>query len=506
MGWSGVLILSFVVLGGCDAPVTSLDAPDTGVVRMDAGRAAAPDASLTSPDSGPPDAPTLTVRAATREYDITGARIVPIDTRTWRASVIQAGVVMGSASGDTDGVFRGLPAPPGERTVIVERPDWPAYAMVIVVGTSSTIDLIDAVARHETTAAPRDTSLVLDVDGLTPWDERDRLLVFSGAAADHALDLGNLPLWPLCISPGATRLTSCRVDWSGRALLRGRRQDDILIGRYTAFEDGEVYGHRLTALGRTDRLALTPGMSTTVAVTLATLPMTSLNLTLGDPREDSMTLFGPGTRPPRADLVVGFEARGGLRERWWYLGPQIFALNLSWRTVGARTVDEPMHIALDGFETYLAYEWTAQVDHDNGMRQTFLSAGVSMPLADAVAADTVRLPLSAPREITIDGRTTTGVLRGVSLTPRIAWQAPAFGAPDGYQISVLGIGPRNTTTLLQLFTTHPSIDIPSGALPADTIDYLVLVRARQGGDLTREPFGAPATKAWATATTDINLR
>ncbi len=508
--WAFVL-LSLGMFAACDAPVTSIDEPDAGPSALDAGSdSGAPldDAATPLPlDAGTPDPPTLTLRVAVREYDLGGVRLVPLDARNWRASVSQAGTTLGSARGDADGFIRGLPAPPGERTVIVERPDRVPYDALVVVGTSTVIDLIDARAARDPTPSPGNAGILLDVHGLAPWQDRDRLLLFSGASPDAAIDLAILPYWSECIAAGATRLTSCALDWQRRARLRGREHDDLFLGRYASVDRDDLVGWSLTELARIDEVTLTPGITTTVTGTMARLPSAPLRLRLGDPRERDAILPDPAVSPHTAELMVEQRAPGGRRGRTWWPAPPIHLLLLRWPAADTRAIEAPMPPPIPGFETHVVYERGAWVAHqDARSSQTRVSAGISLPLGDALRTGDLRLPLSAPRDLTVDGQSATGPLRGVSLAPRIAWRAPAFGSPEGYGIALLASRRSDDFTFIQLFTRHAAVDVPAGLLPPDTTDYQVMVTALLGRDVTRAPFDAGPTEAWAVTTSGINFR
>ncbi len=517
MGWSWVVLLLLSGLVACDAPVTSIEAPNAGTstVPQPAADAGDPDStSTTDADLGermdgstpPLDAsiPTtdasLTIRALTRTYDLAGEHHAPIDAREWRASVLWRGVETGTAAGDADGFIRGLPAPDGERMVIVRRRDSAVtYDVVVVVGTSTTIEMLDAVARRDTPVAPRSTGLTIDVRGLAPWDERDRVLLFTGTAPDVAIDLGLHPLWFRCISGGDTRISACALDWTHRALLRGRPQDVLFVGRAVAFAHDDLTGHRLAELARADLVSLAPGTNTTVTATATPLSSSPLTLSFGDQRELDEDREVPGLSPFTASASVELRAHGGHHAlRWWPL-PAVQLLHVEWPAGAGRAIEAQVPPPIDGFETHVVYQRTAWRDHAPARaRRTRVSSGITLPLLHAQIMR-VRLPMSGPRDVRINAVPVTDVARNGTLFPAIDWQPPAFGRPDGYRITLNAFDPLGQPTRIQIFTRQTSVELPRGLIPLGTREYEVTVTALHGFDVTRRPFDTPKIEAWADA-------
>lgn len=482
-------------LAACSTEVLSLGAdaaPDVRRVAADGGQADAGQA-----DAGAIGEP-IRVRVWTLEVDALGQREVPTDTTLWQALVYRDGREVARGRGSLDGRFEGLSAEPGRRMVVLSTPQRQHF---VIDGASSTIELMDTVVGRDHVPSAAQTSLELWLRGLAPWVDGDILGLFPDTAPP-----------PLFLGPGvyvepppprSTALERRRIDWTGRPLLRGRPQDDLVVARYASIPSSDW--RRLTELGMLENVALRDGANHAVStpmqrvtadvdvpVVFGESPLTAAEL---DPRAESLSVslavaqHIPGTRSFR----VGLD-RGAI--------PLVYAESPDTRP---RRLSERIARPMPRWEVRATYAVRYVVPSGTPGEgfDSALTAGQSVPLEEAIALGQLGLVLTPPRSPTIDGRSATQVLRGVGDSPTIAWTAPARGQPDGYVISLLALPPATPSSgSTRIFTDATSVTMPPGLLGAG--DYLGTIEAVRGiADVARRPplDGTPRS-AWASVVID----
>jgi hypothetical protein len=121
--------------------------------------------------------------------------------------------------------------------------------------------------------------------------------------------------------------------------------------------------------------------------------------------------------------------------------------------------------------------------------------------------------LGLPRNVTVNGRPApvSQVSAGVGLTPTVAFEPPAFGAPDSYVVYVIeandrknaqGAPVRRERRVASLRLAGTSVTLPEGVLRAGQL-YTLRVEARAGGGPPQSTFRLGQRRASATTFTGV---
>lgn len=506
-----LVLLSLTALTtACPVETESLDA-----------RAAAPDASTADAapraDAGPVlDAGALdaastdaTPRPTTEDIEVTVSRIyvdtlrevqVPTDVSAWRFSALAEGSseapVVGA--GGVDGRARIAGAPGGRRVVLVERPGYGPFA---IVGTSTSIVLIDTRSGRPTGAAQAGTVADISVYGLSPWGEDDFLQVYSGAAGLFRVgaeyDAPNPPL------PGARAVTHMLVPWDTYSLLGGAAGDDV----YVAHEVGESVVsarlYRTTELARLERVSLADGATTPLTATVAPLAQDlPIDLTFDDALARDPASAHPDALETTGNASVvwapGVE-RHGLYGEWadaaWDSTTE--GGERRWQTAIARP---PVGF---GAAVSISVAQDSAFTATGATEPARLPAyfGRALPLADTRPGERLGLTLGPPRELQLGGVDAWSAdLRGVGVQPEVRWAAPAVGRARSYEVRVYELVAAGASTRVvyraRLFTDTTSARLPAGWL-SEGHDYVVAVRASDAQEASH-PWTLPPTESYAS--------
>lgn len=467
--------------------------PLPGDAMADADAGLVVDSGVPLPDEA------VRIRVLLREIDLEGTTESRVDTSGWTASVVLDGARTRRVRGSLDGEIRGLVAPPGPRDVLIERPGRPP---VLVVGTSTIIELVETVVGREAPIATETTSVAIRVEGLRPWSDDSSLEMASAATSpfDPLLWIPHSDGWP---RRGATRADPPPMSWRGLRLLEGRAGDDLVVAR----RDPVAGGYAVTELGRVEDVTVVPGVLNTFTTTMA---------------------------PVVRDVPVDFVCRG--EEEFGASDVHASAMQLNvWGSVGiqlagtetfssafvrraqlslliSRTerpgghpdevivrgeVMRPLH----GYSTYATCSAFAFVEL-TGLGSLPVTLGRWVPFEAAARTGSVLVRLLPPIDVTINGVASTDALRDVGAEPVLGWQASARGArAAGYAVQVYRVDGPDRTLVGELYTSGTSVRVAPGML-ARGFRYFALITAVDGADLARKSRAAWHAESWATATSD----
>lgn len=506
-----LVLLSLTALTtACPVETESLDA-----------RAAAPDASTADAapraDAGPvldagalDAAPTdAAPRPTTEDIEVTVSGIyvdtlrevqVPTDVSAWRFSALAEGSseapVVGA--GGVDGRARIAGAPGGRRVVLVERPGRAPFA---IVGTSTSIVLVETRAGRPNAAAQADTVADISVYGLSPWGEHDFLQVYSGAAGLFRLgaeyDAPNPPL------PGARAVTNMLVPWDTYARLTGAAGDDIFVAHDVGEPLGNARLYRTTELARLERVSLADGATTPLTATVAPLAQDlPIDLTFDDALARDPASAHPDVLETTGIASVGWAPgveRHGLYGEWadaaWDYTTE--GGERRWQTAIARP---PVGF---GAAVSISVMRSSAFTATGATEPAHLPAyfGRELPLADTRPGERLALTLGPPRDLQLGGVDAWSAdLRGVGVQPEVRWAAPAVGRARSYEVYVFELVANGPWTQVvyraRLITDTTSVRLPAGWL-SEGHDYVVDVRASETLEVSR-PWTSSPTESYAS--------
>ena len=348
------------------------------------------------------------------------------------------------------------------------------------------------------------TQLVLDVDGLSPWQKDDTLEIFSlGAGASGALVPASQPP-----AVGATSLNGYATDLSQ---LVARKRIDGGAG-------DRAYITQSVAHGTPD----TPGFHRSVSKVLAPAPFTVVE-------GQAQNLSGSFEDVPQKTVAVSFDVPA-----FEALAKDVYA------TATVTTQDFNLLVEPGGperstatvtptllYHTFsagtpvpaLAYgnpfpsEWTEvasasfqyAVEHalpGNVTKTHFVSIGVS-GLVPAMMGATLKPTLGPPLDVTVGDMPASGPISGVGVAPTVRWSPPSLGTPAIYTVTIRRIDPMGglTRTVASFWTKETSLAIAPGLMAPGSFYY---VRVGTGGQWNpKSPFKGGNTSAFAAALTGV---
>jgi hypothetical protein len=372
---------------------------------------------------------------------------------------------------------------------------------------------------------PRDLDgpvhVVLEGDGLDPWQDGDSLAFFVPDDVIFANDL--LVSAPVAPAPGDTALAGLAVDWLGRPLADVVAGDPAFVVQYRHHLSAGGVAFVAPVRGYSPApFAHAPGTDATLAGTFSALPPLALRLAIDRPafaaeraaihptRAEPPARFEmamsavPG--PPGDAVPIGVEyplvqlddpaildGEGAL-DLGDLVVPNPFPLE--W-VVGTWIATFPVHAPLPGGADDTLLE--AQIGVRGGALPT-----PGAPLAPVVTP--VRAPTVAGRDAFADG-----VTGGVGLEPELAWEPPAVGAPTAYLVRVIQAVaappfPYQPGWYLVAELWLPG-DVTRVTMPAEVLRaggvYALTIRAiaQPGQDLRAAPFRGFRAGAFADTVT-----
>ncbi|NMO13541.1 hypothetical protein HPC49_00585 [Pyxidicoccus fallax] len=175
----------------------------------------------------------------------------------------------------------------------------------------------------------------------------------------------------------------------------------------------------------------------------------------------------------------------------FYVMPSAYGLSHGW--VG--NVEQVLHLSLPpgtssdfsrslsygtpypsswGMVGYAQSSFRVWLDAPDGASYGVLGNLFTQARLEDLVAGPVRPRVSPPRSLTLDGMDASTSREVGSLTPVIAWQAPALGTPSAYRVTVFG--PRFSSLVIKGYVYVPGsltqVRLPPGLLSPGAIHYL----------------------------------
>lgn len=384
---------------------------------------------------------------------------------------------LAEAMGTAQGTFELGPVPSAARFVVVEHANDGAVGRVYVTDRP-TLQLDEAtLGRAPLTRPPLETSLILELTGLSPLHENDELHL------DTSVQTGLISFAepdPLVGSAGRVRFDRV-VDWSasGHAYVT---QDRYPLSSV----DGDCSG--IVRAGELPPLDFVGGGETIVPVMLGP-PRPTLTVSA---RIDAVLR---GLDPPAEPLSVGPRlwmsafagngaVSGGLRD----LGRLARLGACRWPDTSPERVSLPLADPYDSdWERVVAvgYTFTPLWLRDSPFDWWPVGWLWEMPLESSFELRPALGPMGMPE---VDGQSGPEVVALTRSTPRISWAPPSFGRVDLYELALAMESERSFR--LAFFTPDPFFDVPRGVLRVG-VTYRVFVTAVQQEGLR------PSRPLWA---------
>ena len=381
-----------------------------------------------------------------------------------------------------------------------------------VATSESDLDLSAAVlGRPDTDVADiSPTDLVLDLDGLSPWQSTDEIQVAAPDVGETyffaEVDLRSAP------TEGAERTDGARLDWSGRRLIQGSTSGDRLaVAQLVARTSpaGFAYSRveRFLEAGSFEQI---DGRETRINGSMSSVPLDS-TVSL-DWKKSQFAAFGTDVHrraePSYEQLNVSVLPRA-MEYGVYSSAPDLFYL---------LALADGVDIA-DSFAFGNPYpaSWDKVVTTVSAFRIEY-SIGSAMPArlygilrSDALISETsgrpIRPALTPVRNIRINGREATADLAGVSATPMLTWDPPGAGTATGYVVRAIRLaeldGRTNFEVVANFYTAATELRVVPGALdPFGTYVFVIAALSTPDDSFATAPFRASLPSAYASAMTE----
>jgi hypothetical protein len=399
-----------------------------------------------------------------------------------------------------DGQFTIPGVPPGPYYLRYRQPVDLHLGGLFVVTSERTVDFGSRIGGRLDAgfATIRPTTLVIDADGLSPWNDNDSLDFFSLGA--RAFTLGLQFRGAQAPRQGDTSLRAFSVDVSlidQPGLVDGDKGDSAVITQFVRRTSGH-YGY--AAVTR----AFTPA-----PFSQANGQEVRISGTFHEAASQATTLDYRGTQfAALADEVFpGAEVKQTI-DVWAdpgtpdgeSLSRSAFLVSGSFDASTQGAVDESITLE---FGSPLPSDWT--------MVEAHAAFSVSSPSDNVLFGEvSIRTPLSLlngpmtpmigpPRNVRINGRPAQVGVGGTGVTPTISWDAPAIGTASVYFVSILQFDGHGWLGRAGFFTQERSVTVPPECLAPD-FQYTVTVTARTNYD-PRHPLHTRVPDALADALT-----
>jgi hypothetical protein len=280
----------------------------------------------------------------------------------------------------------------------------------------------DVAGRAGLSSASKGTTLDLALDGLSPWQASDSLMLAVPSAGIYQLGLEYNS--PTTIAAAATTVPTFTAveDYeplftdTDAAWLYQVRPDSL--GNLTVIRGGAV-----------SAVALSDAGSATASVTLADVPQGTMVLDWDVP---AFAALAPqviaGAQPGGGSYSIG-RAPGGVMPSPYYFGGPLLSIG----SAGSARLQQTVTYG-DPFPA----SWPRFVDADFFFAVPFTVNGQSVDVfADASTVTTkpgtISPVIGPPANIQVDGKSGPA---SIGENPIVTWDAPALGTPDGYVVDV----------------------------------------------------------------------
>jgi hypothetical protein len=468
---------------------------------MGCGHHASSGTTITANDGGGTPADGADVTGTIVDLSITESGETPVAVGPDRVSLAallpQTGGGFSTIAGivNADGSFRIPAVPEGPYYLSVKRADDTTAAFVVTSERELDLGRVYG-GRPDTRRAEAPSSLVVTADGLAPWQDTDQLEVFSlGAGSFSHLEYQTPP------PTGATSLSAYAVDVSlfdGPMLLEGSKGDRAIFTQLVTRTAGDISYQSVGRAFTAPQFSQTNGQSASVSGSFTEVPESRISLAWKRSAFSALAHdVNPAATADESDIGLWVEPGGTDRVTYSFSPDLLYLFDTATTDV---TVD------LDYGNPYptswgvigAAFGFYSVALGPNTTANAFI--GTSAPLASLTQP--LQPTLSPPRNITVGGASAYGTLTGVGLSPAVAWEPPAIGAPSFYTVTVWQIDAMGLSNWKgTLTTTETSAILPPGLLENGAQHYLTVRAETNAGFSVKVPFKFHNTDAYAEGLT-----
>ncbi len=349
------------------------------------------------------------------------------------------------------------------------------------------------------------TQLVLDADGLSPWQEDDTLELFSlGAGANGLLEPAPGVAVPLT---GATSLQGYAADLSQ---LVAPRRIDAAAGDRAYITQSIAHGSpgmpgfywSVSKVFEPAPFTVVEGQAQNVSGTFQAVPQKSVAISFDVPAFEALVeSVHPTATITSQDFSLLVEP-GGERSTATVTPTLLYHTSLAGTPVPGLEYGNPFpsewaEVASASFQYTVVHTLPGNVTKSHSV-----SIGVSGPVT-AMAGATLAPTLGPPLEVTVGDKPASGNVSGVGVTPTVRWSPPSLGKPAIYTVTLRRIDPMGglTRTVASFWTRETSLTLPPGLMSPGSFYYL---RVGTGGQWNpQSPFKGGNTSAFAAAVTGV---
>jgi hypothetical protein len=329
--------------------------------------------------------------------------------------------------------------------------------------------------------------------GLAPWVANDYVVFWDwNTGLYYSQNSGQ---------PGDTTFSQS-IPWSGFPLMDTTQGDDIQVVQLVESGTGTINDVTQAMAYQPSALTMADGVSTTLSCTLA--PVSSADTAVLNFQRSAFTayraLYNPGSVPvvgPVFEFAVqpGASTYGAcgqsLEDIIYYDSNAAETSDLDLGSVPAPAPGPGYDRIVSGEESSIMhYQLSAAVQPCMVIVTDVCAYSLTQPDASHPIAPIIS-PVQTP---TVNGLPMFSNITGATVTPTLAWTAPALGSPQLYLVQVYQLAAPGATTTNSLAAQMyldggtTSVKLPSGILaPGNT--YFFLITASQ--DPTYDPTAAP---------------
>jgi len=386
-----------------------------------------------------------------------------------------------------DGTFRIADAPPGEYFLQL------GSFYVATDARSLSLDRYE-LGRRNRVASTSPVTVKLSLTNLNPVPDGSALSL-EGSSSNL-----NAAVWLSGQGPvmgGATSVTDYAADWSDSTVVEGTKGDLFYLHQKVERSAGPIYYSVIDRTLATAPFTLStdPAAPTTISGELQPLPPRAARIEWWRSQFDAWRI---AAHPLSSQFFsdVSLYALPWGEDAWYgYLG------ELAYASAPVSAQDLILDFAYGN--PYLS--WGTAVSAFYGSRVPLRLPGTTSGQVYATLSDTrvlkdgmdpIKLRVSPPLALKVDGADAQVDRALASFTPTMSWMAPRVGTPSAYRVSVrrlytLTTSPTITrySTVATFHTAGTSLQVPPGILQSgQRYVFSVMAYVTPGVDYAREPY------------------
>jgi hypothetical protein len=317
------------------------------------------------------------------------------------------------------------------------------------------------------------TPMVLEVGGMSPWQETDEIEIFSPGAGSFGF-----PFFEL--TPGVTSLGGASFDafeMYPANLIDGSKGDLLYVTQLVTRDAGGAPYTSLAKVFTPPPFSMEDGQPTTLSGSFSDVPQKTLSI---DWKRAAFVALAKDVHPWAGLFDSNFSViaeYGGTSHITPTIPPSLlsfygdsetmtdFAGELSygnpfpsaWGLAATASATFSMHVTLPGADAPKLI--TGEV-----YCSTLLGDKASLTLSPS---------LGPVKDILVNGKPTADWLTGAGVTPVVSWSPPATGTAASYRVMIRRLEPMGTSRFVaSLYTGETSIELPGGLLTTGYYYYI----------------------------------